>query len=161
MTTKFNYVVFFIEESNDVTSLFTDELQSSLLVHEPRMKITKKKEDEQVLKIASYDRGCINNRGRGRGGFRGMVEEDLVDQIQCYKCHKIRHYQSECQSWKEYGANFAEFDESQDLLQKTNNQVWFLDSGCSNHMAGTKEWMFSFDERFRESVKLRMIPRCK
>jgi len=38
MTTKFNYVVCSIEESNDVTTLLVDELQSSLMVHEQRMK---------------------------------------------------------------------------------------------------------------------------
>ena len=26
--------------------------------------------------------------------------------------------------------------------------------GCSNHMLGTKDWLFDFDDNFRESVKL-------
>ncbi|MCI07489.1 retrovirus-related pol polyprotein from transposon TNT 1-94, partial [Trifolium medium] len=38
------------EESNDVTTLTIDELQSSLLIHEQRMKSTQEKEDEQALK---------------------------------------------------------------------------------------------------------------
>jgi hypothetical protein len=38
MPSKFNYVVCSIEESNDVTLLSIDELQSSLIVHEQRMK---------------------------------------------------------------------------------------------------------------------------
>ncbi|MCI81876.1 retrovirus-related Pol polyprotein from transposon TNT 1-94, partial [Trifolium medium] len=38
MTPRFNYVVCSIEESNDVTSLSVDELQSSLIVHEQRMR---------------------------------------------------------------------------------------------------------------------------
>lgn len=33
-------------------------------------------------------------------------------------------------------------------------RVWFLDSGCSNHMCGNKEWFFDLDENFREFVKL-------
>jgi hypothetical protein len=37
MPQKFNYVVCSIEESNDVTALSIDELQSSLLVYEQRM----------------------------------------------------------------------------------------------------------------------------
>lgn len=37
MTTKFDYVVCSIEESNDLKKMAIDELQSSLLVHEQRI----------------------------------------------------------------------------------------------------------------------------
>lgn len=36
----------------------------------------------------------------------------------------------------------------------TKEKVWFIDSGCSNHMCGNKDWFFSLYEGFRESVKL-------
>ncbi|XP_050914997.1 uncharacterized protein LOC127129941 [Lathyrus oleraceus] len=71
MTIKFNYVVCMIEESNDVTSLSIDELQSSLLVHEQMMKITQENEDGHVLKIVRNGCGGINSHGKGHGGFRG------------------------------------------------------------------------------------------
>lgn len=32
-------------------------------------------------------------------------------------------------------------------------EVWFLDFGCSNHIIKTKEWLFDFDDSFRESFK--------
>ena len=32
--------------------------------------------------------------------------------------------------------------------------IWFLDSGCSNHMFGKKNMFFDLDSNFRESVKL-------
>ncbi|MCI12077.1 retrovirus-related Pol polyprotein from transposon TNT 1-94, partial [Trifolium medium] len=51
MPSKFNYVVFSIEESNDVTALSIDELQSSLLVLEQRMKGQKDHSEEQALKV--------------------------------------------------------------------------------------------------------------
>ncbi|MCI87805.1 retrovirus-related Pol polyprotein from transposon TNT 1-94, partial [Trifolium medium] len=38
MTPKFNYVVCSIEQSIDVTTLSIEELQSSFLVHEQRMR---------------------------------------------------------------------------------------------------------------------------
>ncbi|MCH96255.1 retrovirus-related Pol polyprotein from transposon TNT 1-94 [Trifolium medium] len=61
MPAKFNYVVCSIEESNDVTTLSVDELQSSLLVHEQRMKGQKEHNEEQAIKITNAGRGS----GRG------------------------------------------------------------------------------------------------
>ncbi|CAL2262877.1 unnamed protein product [Prunus armeniaca] len=40
------------------------------------------------------------------------------------------------------------------INQSKRENVWFLDSGCSNHMCGNKEWFFDLDEKFRQSVKL-------
>lgn len=33
-------------------------------------------------------------------------------------------------------------------------RVWFLDSGCSNHMCGIREWFTDFDDKFRITVRL-------
>ena len=164
MTPRFNYVVCSIEESNDVTALSIDELQSILLVQEARMTLHKKKEEEQVLKVSNSGRGRDGGftRGRGRTGTRGRGRgRQSREMVECYKCHKLGHYQNECPMWEE-NANYAEFDDQEELLlmaQGTVNtsakdEVWFLDSGCSNHMIGNKEWLFDFDEQFHESVKL-------
>lgn len=32
--------------------------------------------------------------------------------------------------------------------------MWFLDSGCINHMTGNKKWFSEIDESFSHSVKL-------
>jgi hypothetical protein len=53
-------------------------------------------------------------------------------------------------------------DEEEELLlmayvqeKKTSKEeVWFLASGCSNHMSGNKDWFIKMDEQFRHSVKL-------
>ena len=34
------------------------------------------------------------------------------------------------------------------------SKIWFLDSGCSNHMTGRKEWLADFDESKKSKVKL-------
>lgn len=68
MTTKFDYVVCAIEESNDVETMSIDGLQSSLLVHEQRMNYHTINE-EQALKVTYGD--TTGGRGRGRGVFRG------------------------------------------------------------------------------------------
>ena len=74
MTSKFNYVVCSIEESNNLSTMSIDELQSSLLVHEQRMW---QREEEQVLKVTNAEKFGVRDEyrseGRGRtcGGFRG------------------------------------------------------------------------------------------
>ncbi|KAG6530153.1 hypothetical protein ZIOFF_012375 [Zingiber officinale] len=40
------------------------------------------------------------------------------------------------------------------LDQAMREDVWFLDSGCSNHMCAHKEWFSDLDEEFRTSMKL-------
>ncbi|CAJ2639490.1 unnamed protein product [Trifolium pratense] len=142
LTSRFNYVACSIEESNDTTTMTVDELQSSLLVQEQRMK-SQKDEQEQILKVSNGGRGY--NGGRGEGSYS----------------------RADCPSWEEDHANYAQFDETKEILlmaQETavNNSIesddklelWFLDSGCSNHMVGNKNWLFDFDDTFKDSVKL-------
>ncbi|PNY16540.1 retrovirus-related Pol polyprotein from transposon TNT 1-94, partial [Trifolium pratense] len=112
MVTKFDYVVCSIVESNDVTTMSIDELQSSPIVHEGRMKKPSAKQhvntEEQALKV-SQGRGSGSGRGRGRNSNRGRGRgRQNKEMIECYNCHKLGHYQSECPDW-EGNANYAEF----------------------------------------------------
>ena len=79
--------------------------------------------------------------------------------MDCYYCHKLRHFQWECPS-KEKEANYAQNQEEMLLMSyvdmnKANGEyMLFLDSGCSNHMCGKKEYFSDFDGSFKDSVKL-------
>lgn len=162
LTPKFNYIVCSIEESNDLSTLSIDELHGSLLVHEGRM--SGLQEEEHVLKVTHDERP---SRGRGRGSFRGgrgrgrgrfTTSKALVE---CFKCRNLGHFQYECPEW-EKKVNYAELEEEEELLlmayrqlNKTNREdVWFLDSGCSNHMTGNKEWFCDLGGDFNRTVKL-------
>ncbi|XP_042022904.1 uncharacterized protein LOC121770190 [Salvia splendens] len=68
LTENFNYIVCSIEESKDIDSLSVDTLQSSLLVHEQKMRKPSNVAEEQVLKVSHEYRG---GRGRGRGFSQG------------------------------------------------------------------------------------------
>lgn len=55
----------------------------------------------------------------------------------------------------------AEGDQNELLLMahtrctnKKNPKVWYLDSRCSNHMSGYKDWFINLNEEFRITVKL-------
>ncbi|CAL9237510.1 unnamed protein product [Arabidopsis halleri] len=168
LSEKFTYVVCSIEESKDIDNLSVDALQSSLRCHE--QKITRhakgSTKDEQVLKV-TYEAGGHSGargrggsfRGRGRGrGRGGSFNKELVE---CYKCHKMGHFQFECPR-AEKQANYVEFNEEEEILLMAHvelkgskmEDLWFLDSGCSNHMTGAKKWFSELDESFRHSVKL-------
>ncbi|RVW91534.1 Retrovirus-related Pol polyprotein from transposon TNT 1-94 [Vitis vinifera] len=41
-----------------------------------------------------------------------------------------------------------------DLNKTSREDMWFLDSGCNNHMCGKKDYFSDFDGTFRDSVKL-------
>ena len=64
LTPKLNFVVYVIEESKNIDDLSLDELQSSLLVHEQKLK--QQDNEEQALK-ASIETPSLSKRGRGRG----------------------------------------------------------------------------------------------
>ncbi|XP_020253699.1 uncharacterized protein LOC109830747 [Asparagus officinalis] len=75
LSEKYNYIVCSTEESKDINSLSVYELQSSLLVHEQKLK--KNSVEEQALKVTggegsgAKEEEKFGGRGRGRGGFRG------------------------------------------------------------------------------------------
>ncbi|KAJ0809226.1 putative RNA-directed DNA polymerase [Helianthus annuus] len=131
-------------------------------------------------------RGRGSPRGRGRGRGRQTMNRETVE---CYRCHKLGHFSYECPDSKE--ANYAGFDEEEevmlmarvDLSDESNDEVldapkkvsmfmaqtgnersnclWFLDSGCSNHMCGDKKKFTNLDESYSHSVKLGNNTRMK
>nr|DAD41107.1 TPA_asm: hypothetical protein HUJ06_015430 [Nelumbo nucifera] len=146
---KFNYIVCSIEESKDTDRLSIDELQSSLI---QALKVT----HEESTWGRGRGRGFFRGRGRGRG--RQSFNKATVE---CYKCHKLGHFQYECPSWDKE-ANYAEVGEEEAMLlmsyvetnEAKKEDVWFLDLGCSNHMCGDKALFCDFTESFRQMVKL-------
>ena len=69
---------------------------------------------EAGLKISHEDKASRRRgRGRGNGSFRGgrgrgrQLFNKAV--IECFKCHKLGHYQYECPDW-EKNANYVELE---------------------------------------------------
>jgi hypothetical protein len=85
---------------------------------------------------------------------------------QCYYCKKFENFSNKC--WKKQadaGKQSAHItNESEDnqnpvfltyvVTQESANDVWFLDSGYTNHMTGNKDLFFSIDTSIQSKVKL-------
>ena len=77
-------------------------------------------------------------RGRGRARSNQVFNKALIE---CYKCHQLGNFQYECSKW-EKEANYAEHEEKEEPLlmsyvehnKPIREVVWYLDSGCNNHM---------------------------
>ncbi|XP_020243384.1 uncharacterized protein LOC109821619 [Asparagus officinalis] len=128
LTPKFDHVVAAIEESKDLSIFSFDELMGSLQAHEARL-----------------------NRSQGKGrGNRGR--------IQCFHCKRYGHVKADC--WYNE-VNFAEQNDEESKLfmayfdtNDVASDVWFVDSGCSNHMSGIREMFRELDKTQKMQVKL-------
>ncbi|GAU32405.1 hypothetical protein TSUD_220940 [Trifolium subterraneum] len=104
-------------------------------------------------------RGRGGRGGRGRGGYKGFDKSNL----QCYNCQKYGHFADECTASKppDEEARVAKQDEGENpvMLMVTTKEdqrcgeEWYLDSGCSTHMTGRRDWFSSFDQSHKNKVK--------
>ncbi|XP_019419076.1 PREDICTED: uncharacterized protein LOC109329725 [Lupinus angustifolius] len=102
-------------------------------------------------------------------GKRGSGQDQILKRnkkrfdkkkIQCFNCKNFGHFASKCRFKVAHGsgpkiearlAQDEESEEEQVLLMVTSEKevkhdCWYLDTGCSNHMSGNKEWFESLDE---------------
>ena len=83
--------------------------------------------------------------------------------IECYRSHGYGHYKYECTAnlnlEKNQNSNFVELEEEILLMacldkEEAQSTMWYLDSGCSNHMCGNKSLFSDLDKTFQRTVKL-------
>ncbi|KAL6321248.1 hypothetical protein AAG906_016282 [Vitis piasezkii] len=109
-------------------------------------------EEEHALKITHGDQFGGRSRGMRRQSYNKTT-------VECYNCHKLGHFQWECPI-KENKTNYVETEEEMflmaymDMNKADREDMWFLNSGCSNRMCGKKEYFSDFDKSFRDLVKL-------
>ncbi|GAU34373.1 hypothetical protein TSUD_217130 [Trifolium subterraneum] len=101
-----------------------------------------------------------------KGGGTSNPKKKDKSHIQCYNCEKWGHYASDCRSKKPKDtsdeANLVEEQSDKEavtfmaamLEEELANGEWFLDTGCSNHMTGHKDWFIKFDSSRKSKVRL-------
>ncbi|KAJ4772132.1 polyprotein [Rhynchospora pubera] len=122
--------------------------------------------NQQSEKKDKKDVQCFNCKRYGHYQsecYRKTKEEDGQADVQCYYCHKYGHVQANCyQKQREEGqASYAETDQHQSKLfmaytkeEVDSSSIWFLDSGCSNHMTCHKHLFEDLDTSHKLKVRL-------
>ena len=124
---------------------------------------------------SDQDKSRKSERKSGNSQWKGGRK--IVDRkkLKCFNCGKLGHFSTECRApptqnenrGKQHDeANLAKEDtevKSDDqplLLMMTTNfdmssceNNWYIDSGCSNHMTGNRNWLINFDENRKSTVR--------
>ncbi|XP_074290249.1 uncharacterized protein LOC141616980 [Silene latifolia] len=183
LTKDYNFIVCSIEESKNLDELSIDELQNSLRVHERKLgrqdeeeqalqittRITSLSPNDGNQSTDKSNKGSNNQgRWRGRGHQSWSNRSKLVDKstVQCHRCCNYGHYKFECRtklsSRGGKKSNYAETEEIPEEIslltvfeekEETPRNMWYLDSGCNNHMYGDKKAFSELDESYRDVVK--------
>lgn len=170
LTLQFEYIVTSIEESRDLSILTVDELIGSLQMHEQRLKEKSKIVEEALqsqLVLPDEKKNLSNQRKDKRWQEKHSGQRKDKSHIQCFNCKKYGHYQSDCRSKKIGGQKFhakvsrlIDSDDEHDnallftcdAAMENQKNIWYLDSGCSNHMCG-EELFSNLDDTFRSEVR--------
>ncbi|KAJ8769958.1 hypothetical protein K2173_009040 [Erythroxylum novogranatense] len=127
LTPNFEHIVAAIEEAHNLSNYSFDELMSSLQAHEDRLLRSHEKNEEKAFQLKGEMHENVATRSSGRSGIcgRGQGRDDESKLFMTPFCEK-----------------------------KQSNDVWFLNSGCSNHMCGTKSLFKELDEYDKTDVNV-------
>lgn len=123
-----------------------------------------------LANVQGKDSNPNQNQGQGSSQQSGQhhAQEQRYEKskVQCYYCKKYGHYANECRK-KQYdmnnrfSVNFTRENISQDNLllacnmaETKSDDIWFLDSGCSNHMTGNIALFSKLDQSVKSQVTL-------
>ena len=116
----------------------------------------------------SFHGGRYNrNRWRNDGQRQFNERSNIRKVLQCYHCRRYGHTKADCW-YKHQQMNSAAKNEEEEKFFMTCTGInvkkcdlWFVDSGCSNHMTGTNPYSKSLIRRKESRCNLKIQKRCK
>lgn len=119
----------------------------------------------------NQDGGRFGNRDDSKSSYVSKKDDDPQgkgkeqfdkSQVECYRCGNYGYYKNECYTKlpKEKGekSNFIEKKEEETLLmafhvmENFDQETWYVDTSCSNHMSGCKPSFVNLGESYRTNV---------
>eukprot|EP00253_Pinus_taeda_P003406 PITA_03406 len=110
-------------------------------------------------------RSCNQNQDEGSSKQQAHGQRYDKSQVQCHYYKKYGHYANECRKKQNdmnsrQNANFANEEDKNpkivlltcNIAQHKQEDFWFLDSGCSNHMIGNIAMFANLDENVKSKV---------
>lgn len=115
------------------------------------------------------DKAESSNKGGYNSKFNKKKNFDKR-KIQCYNCDRFGHFADECWSgagkWKKPEKGTEQANLAQDssdtepvmLMVTTNDEGvvvdwWYLDTGCSNHLTGNRQWLINYDSSKESRIR--------
>eukprot|EP00253_Pinus_taeda_P023579 PITA_23579 len=181
LPSKFDVIFTIIEETKDLSNFSVDELHTSLITHEQRLSRNENLSLEQVFKTQmSFGRGRGQGRGhkRGRGRSQNRGGRNSLANAQERgsnpnqnqgqgSSQQSGHHHAQGQRKKQHdmsnrtSANITRENMSQDnvliacnMVETKSDDIWFLDSGCGNHMRGNIALFSGLDQNVKSQVTL-------
>eukprot|EP00253_Pinus_taeda_P010559 PITA_10559 len=165
LPSKFDAIVTTIEETKDLSNFSVDELHASLITHEQRLSRNENSSLEQAFKTQmSFGRGRGqgrgNKRGRDRNQNRGGRNSPANAQGRGSNPNQNQGQGSSQQRDQHHAQGQRENISQTNVLlacnmAETNNEdIWFLDSGCSNHMTRNIALFSALDKNMKSEVTL-------
>ncbi|KAJ7949808.1 Retrovirus-related Pol polyprotein from transposon TNT 1-94 [Quillaja saponaria] len=165
-----------IAVATEAWQILKKEFQGSSKAHESRINKSLEKNEERAFQMK--EESPIQNekspeqgtQGRGRGAFRGKGRGKGRGQygwtnsrrsgMQCHHCHRFGHIEANCW-YKNNQASYVEEEEEDNMLFIAHSTivdheigVWFVDSGCSNHMSREKSAFKKLDETKKKKGRI-------
>ncbi|KAH9681306.1 hypothetical protein KPL71_026926 [Citrus sinensis] len=167
---KFDHVAAAIEESRDLSKMTFSDLSGSLRSHEQRINRPSSQPTEQAFqsKINNSDQNKSSKKDQKNGGSsqrngqRGKGQREQNDNPNKWKNdsgNSQKNSDSQCIICKNE-ANFTKEGDGDYLfysskgVERESYNLWYLDSGYSNHMTGERDIFISLDQSFNSQVKL-------
>ncbi|KAK3033368.1 hypothetical protein RJ639_034418 [Escallonia herrerae] len=149
---RFDPKVAVIEETRDIEKLSVQDLIASLKSYEQRTR--KKQSNPQEVPFEEDLQGEEEEMEMKEEDLEKEGEEAkiiLIEMLMVKDCRSTNNQQAKCA--EERGDEENLFYACQSIMEHKND-VWFLDSGCSNHMAANKNVFLDMDSTFKSHVKL-------